>query len=70
MEVERLDEMLLSIWPRVKNGELDAINTALRISDRRGKLLGLDTTKLEVSGADGGRIPIEVIDLCMARGGK
>jgi len=42
LEVERLDAMLLSIWPQVKQGNQGAIDRALRIMERRAKLLGLD----------------------------
>jgi hypothetical protein len=69
-ENERLDELLEAIWPRAttpspvfdKEGEvidnvLDvrAVDTVLRLMDRRAKLNGLDMpTKAEVTGADGG----------------
>lgn len=43
MELDRLDEMLRSIWERVKKGDLLAMDRALRIEERRAKLLGLDT---------------------------
>lgn len=42
MEQARLDRMMRAIWPKVLRGELDAIATALRIEERRSKLLGLD----------------------------
>ena len=56
----------MGIWANVRSGDLGAINTALQISDRRAKLLGLDSPKVELSGPDGGRIPIELIDMCLA----
>jgi len=42
MELERLEKMTLSLWPRVRNGDEKAINTLVRVMDRRAKLLGLD----------------------------
>jgi hypothetical protein len=42
LEVERLDKMLRSIWLKVTQGDVVAINTGLRIMERRAKLLGLD----------------------------
>lgn len=42
LELARLDAMLLAIWPQVKQGHLGAIDRALRISQRRAALLGLD----------------------------
>jgi hypothetical protein len=69
-ENERLDELLEAAWPaattpkpiRNKEGdivgeEIDmrAIDTVLRLMDRRAKLNGLDMpVKAEVTGADGG----------------
>jgi hypothetical protein len=42
IELERLDVMVRSIWPFVMAGSAGAIDTALKISTRRSKLLGLD----------------------------
>jgi hypothetical protein len=43
MEVLRLDRMLQAIWDQVVKGNQGAIDRALRIGERRSKLLGLDT---------------------------
>lgn len=51
--------------PKVK---FDAINSALRIMDRRAKLLGLDApVKAELSGPDGGPIQQQVAPRAMTR---
>ena len=42
MELERLDELQLSIWPATRAGNLDAIHTILRLMERRAGLLNLD----------------------------
>lgn len=42
LEVERLDFMYTKLHPRIEKGDEKAINSALRIMDRRAKLLGLD----------------------------
>src|SRR6188768_522389 len=42
LEVERLDGMLFAISAQVSYGHLGAIDRALRIMERRAKLLGLD----------------------------
>jgi len=42
MECDRLDEMLRAIWPEVLDGNLQAIEKALKISERRSKLVGLN----------------------------
>jgi hypothetical protein len=73
-ENERLDALLEAAWPRAtqphpvfdKEGnpvgeELDmrAVDTVLRLMDRRAKLNGLDMpVKAEVSGPGGGAIPV------------
>ncbi|GAA3154019.1 hypothetical protein ACFQ0X_43675 [Streptomyces rectiviolaceus] len=73
-ENERLDALLEAAWPRAtkpspvfdKEGmvvgeELDmrAVDTVLRLMDRRAKLNGLDMpVKTEVTGADGGPLQL------------
>lgn len=42
LELGRLDTMLNAIWKKVTNGNIRAIETALRIMARRAALLGLD----------------------------
>lgn len=48
MQLDRLERMHMAVWPRAKDGDLRAIETALRIGDREAKLLGLDApTKIQ-----------------------
>lgn len=42
LEASRLDMMQAAVWSRAVTGDLRAIDTALRISARRSRLLGLD----------------------------
>ena len=42
LEIERLDAMLAAIWGSVKQGQYGAQDRALKIMERRAKLLGLD----------------------------
>ncbi|NUQ98584.1 MAG: hypothetical protein HOY79_19195 [Streptomyces sp.] len=42
LELDRLDAMQEALWPKVLDGDTRAIDTALRLMDRRAKLLGLD----------------------------
>ena len=42
LEVERLDALLLALWPNAKRGDYGAIDRVLKIMERRAKLLGLD----------------------------
>ncbi len=57
LELERLDAMLMAIWPAATGGDPAAISVALRISERRSWLLGLDApTRSELTGAEGGPV--------------
>lgn len=48
MQLDRLERMHMAVWPRAKDGDLRAIDTALRIGDREAKLLGLEApTKIQ-----------------------
>jgi hypothetical protein len=40
--LDRFERMHLAVWPRAKEGDLRAIDTALRIAEKEIKLLGLD----------------------------
>ncbi len=42
LECQRLDSYLLSLHSQIRSGSIPAIQTALRIAERRAKLLGLD----------------------------
>ncbi|MFF4644978.1 hypothetical protein [Streptomyces sp. NPDC001389] len=53
LELARLDLLQKAIWPEATEGNPRAIETALKILDRRAKLLGLDSAiKLEVLTID------------------
>lgn len=42
VELERLDTMWAAVWENALAGDLDSIAAALRIAERRSRLLGLD----------------------------
>lgn len=42
LEVQRLDRLLLAVWKKAAEGDLGAVDRALRIMERRARLLGLD----------------------------
>jgi len=42
LEVQRLDAMLYAVWNDVLQGDAGAVSAALKISERRSRLLGLD----------------------------
>lgn len=58
-EGERLDALLEAVWDDALQGDLRAVDAALKIADRRAKLYGIDTpVRTEVSGPDGGAVPL------------
>lgn len=53
LELARLDTLQQAIWPKAMSGDPRAIEAALKILDRRAKLLGLDSpVRLEVLTVD------------------
>ncbi|MEW1719761.1 hypothetical protein [Streptomyces sp. NPDC093109] len=65
VEAERLDRLFFVAYRKaVRDGELPAIDRALRIMERRARLLGLDRpAKTEITGAAGGPLQVEAVDL-------
>jgi transcriptional regulator len=67
LELRRLDEMQAAIAPQLfpakgNNANLGAIDRALRIMERRARLLGLDAPeKKEMSGADGSPLLVKLL---------
>ena len=60
VENERLDKLFFVAYKQaVREGSLPAIDRALRVMERRARLLGLDTpTRTEITGRDGQ--PLEI----------
>ena len=42
IELARLDDLLGAVWEKAKAGSLESIDRALKIMDRRARMLGLD----------------------------
>jgi hypothetical protein len=59
LEIARLDGYLESLQPAVAKGDIAAIQTALKVAERRSKLLGLDEP--EKRDVTTGGEPIKVI---------
>lgn len=58
IELERLDALWFALWP--KRDDPKRAEMLLRISERRARLLGLDSAQRhEVTGKDGGPIQVE-----------
>lgn len=65
-ELDRLDRLQRAVWPRAMNGDLQAINSVLRIFDRRARYLGLDAPvkqEIKLDIADATSIDAEVARL-------
>lgn len=53
LELARLDTMNVGLWPQIEKGNPPAVHAAVRVSERRSKLLGLDApvaSTTEVTG--------------------
>lgn len=62
LTAERLDAMLIAVYPDATRGNLKAIEVVLKIEAQRARLFGLDApVRTEVTGIGGG--PIEVSDI-------
>jgi len=64
-EVEslRLDRLQAAAWPAAVKGDLKAIETVLKVIDRRARLHGLDhPVRTEITGADGGPLAFQAVD--------
>ncbi|GAG13752.1 unnamed protein product [marine sediment metagenome] len=48
VQYERLNHMLISLWPRVQGGELAAMDRALGIMDRMSRLFGIEAPNLNL----------------------
>lgn len=57
MELFRLDKMRVVLWP--KRADPRVADTLLRISERVARLHGLDVTRTELTGPDGGPVEVE-----------
>lgn len=47
MGLARLDRLQASLWGKAMDGDIPAVNTILRITDQRIRLMGLDTQPSE-----------------------
>lgn len=64
VETLRLDRLQAAAWPSAVKGDLKAIETVLKVIDRRVKLQGLDMPlRAELSGPDGGPMQLQHANL-------
>lgn len=52
IELERLERMHRSLWPKAQAGDEEAIDRCMRISAQRAKLQGLDVNQVELTFDD------------------
>jgi len=62
LELARLDAMLLPLWRPVQAGDEKAVDRALRIMERRARLLGLDRKTAEGEVPDTVKVVVEYLD--------
>jgi hypothetical protein len=63
LELARLDAMLLPLWRRVQAGDEKVVDRALRIMERRARLLGLDRKTAEGEAPDTVKVVVEYVDM-------
>ena len=68
-QLRRLDVMLNSIWDNVKDGDLQAMDRALKIMERQAKLLGLDKPAGLDLKSGGKPLKIQMIEVVKDYGG-
>ena len=62
LEIERLDALLLALWPQARQGNHGAIDRVLKVMERRARLLGLDApTRTDIT-TGGQRLVIEYVN--------
>ncbi len=67
LELDRLDGLHEALWPSAKSGNTQAIFAALKVMERRAKLLGLDApTKVGLEGANGEITTEDIIALALS----
>lgn len=55
--LEQIDRAIAALAPKIKKGDTSAIFAFTRLDERRAKLLHLEKTKVEHTGADGAPLP-------------
>jgi hypothetical protein len=61
LELARLDELLLGVYPSAKRGSMAALDRVLRIMERRSKFLGLDAPTKVAPTTPEGDAPYEAL---------
>lgn len=59
LELDRLDTMLLGLWPKARTGHAESVRAVLRIMERRSRYLGLDDFESRMADVAERRIALE-----------
>ena len=59
LELSRLERLHLALWSRGKDGDVKAVQTLLRLAERRARLLGLDAPLRTTIGGSGEPLQIQ-----------
>lgn len=63
LELERIDRLLLAVWQNATLGRVEAIDRAIKLMERRAKMLGLDApVQLEATGSAGGPMTVMFVE--------
>jgi hypothetical protein len=60
LDQERLERMLLGLWPQATQGNQGAIDRVIKLLERRARLLGLDAP-VRLAGEGGGPVTLRVV---------
>ncbi len=52
LELQRLDRLQFGLWAKAQKGDLNAVDRALKIMERRAKLLGIDAPEKHIITPD------------------
>jgi hypothetical protein len=59
VELERCDALLVGLWPKARRGDEKAVHAALRVMERRARLLGLDDFEARMADVAERRVALE-----------
>jgi hypothetical protein len=60
MELDRLDVLLVGLWPKARRGDVAAVDRVLKVMERRSRYLGLDATAESGPAKPSGKSDIEI----------
>ena len=71
LQLERLAELLISVWPKAKRGDLQAIDRALKLMQEISKLTGIAAPERhELTGPGGSQLVEKIVVMIGSRKGQ